>query len=101
MITPIQPVTITPRAAAEVKKIRDTKNIPAGYCLRVGVRGGGCGGAQLIIGFDKPRPGDLAYTLEGIDLVVEKKHALFVVGKKVDFYEGSDARGFLFTNASA
>jgi iron-sulfur cluster assembly protein len=94
----IQPVTISKRAAGEVKKIMQTKNIPAGYCLRVGVRGGGCGGAQVIIGFDKPQPNDLRYAVEGIDLLVDKKHTLYVVGKQVDFYEGSDARGFLLTD---
>lgn len=96
MFAGIQPVTISKRAAAEVQKIMQTKNIPAGYCLRVGVRGGGCGGAQLIIGFDKPRESDLHYSLEGIDLVIDKKHTLYVIGKQVDFYEGTDARGFLF-----
>lgn len=100
MFTEIQPVTISKRAAMEVQKIMRTKNIPAGYCLRVGVRGGGCGGAQLIIGFDKPRETDLHYSQEGIDLVIDKKHTLYVVGKQVDFYEGTDARGFLFAEAN-
>jgi len=101
MKPPLQPVSISNRAAAEVRKIRQTKNIPAEYCLRVGVRGGGCGGAQLIIGFDKPRDSDLRYSQKEIDFVVDKRHTLFVIGKQVDFYEGSDARGFLFTDQPA
>ena len=29
---------------------------------------------------------------------VQKKETLFLVGKQVDFYEGADARGFVFVN---
>lgn len=97
MFDNIQPVHLTPRAAEEVRKIMQTKNIPADYGLRVGVRGGGgCGGAQLIIGFDKQKEADLAYTIEGIPVYVDKKHTMFIIGKQVDFYEGADARGFMF-----
>ncbi len=53
MFEKIIPVGLTARAASEVRKIMDTKNIPADYGLRIGIRGGGCGGVALIIGFDK------------------------------------------------
>lgn len=97
MFDQVQPVTLSSKAAAEVKKIMLTKNIPADYGLRIGVRGGsGCGGAKLIIGFDKKKESDLAYVVEGIPVYVDKKHTLYVIGKEVDFYEGEDARGFMF-----
>jgi iron-sulfur cluster assembly protein len=74
MFDNIKPVGLTARAAEEVRKIMATKNIPAGYGLRVGVRGGGgCGGVSLIIGFDKQKTSDLTYKLEGITLHVDKK----------------------------
>jgi len=95
----LQPIKLTVRAAEEVRKIMQTKNIPADYGLRVGVRGGGgCGGAQLIIGFDKKKEADLAYTIEGIPVYVDKKHTMYIIGKQVDFYEGADARGFMFAD---
>jgi len=99
MFDHLKPVSLTPRAAAEVLKIMQTKNIPAGYGLRIGIRGGaGCGGAQLILGFDKKKETDLAYELGGVPCYVEKKHTMYVIGKQVDFYEGDDARGFVFTD---
>jgi len=99
MFENIKPVGLTNRAAQEVRKIMQTKNIPAEYGLRVGVRGGGgCGGVNLIIGFDKQKPSDLAYVLEGITLYVDKKHTMYLFGKEVDFYEGADARGFMFAD---
>lgn len=100
MFRSLQPVKLSPRAAEEVKKIRLTKNIPPEYGLRIGVRGGhGCGGAQLIIGFDKQKESDLAYTVADVQVLVDKKHTLYVIGKEVDFYEGVDARGFQFVDS--
>lgn len=96
MFDNLQPVSLTSRAAQEVLNIMRTKNIPQGYALRLGVKGGGCGGVSLIIGFDKQKPTDLTYQVDGVTVLVDKKHTLYLIGKKVDFYEGADARGFLF-----
>ena len=99
MFDNINPIGISTRAAAEVKKIMQTKNIPEGYGLRLGIKGGGCGGVSLIIGFDKQKPTDLAYEIENIQVFVEKKHTMYLIGKEVDFYDGADARGFMFVEA--
>lgn len=99
MFDNVMPVGLTTRAAQEVQKIMETKNIPEGYGLRVGVRGGGgCGGVSLIIGFDKKKPTDISYTIEGIAVLVDKKHTMYLIGKEVDFYEGADAKGFMFVD---
>lgn len=99
MSEPIIPVTLTKKAAEEVRKIMQTKNIPAEYGLRVGIRGSGCGGAALMLGFDKKKESDLSYHIEDIPVYVDKKHTLYVVGKQVDFYEGADKRGFMFVDS--
>ncbi len=96
-MAPQTPVTLTPKAARQVESIMRTKNIPTGYGLRIGIRGGsGCGGHQLILGFDKPKETDITYAQEGITIHVDKKHMMYVFGKEVDFYEGADAKGFVF-----
>jgi iron-sulfur cluster assembly protein len=100
MFDNLQPVTISTRAAGEIRKIMQTKNIPPDYGLRVGVRGGGCGGVSLIIGFDKKKDSDLAYTIQDIPVYIDKKHTMYIIGKEVDFYEGEDARGFMFVDPS-
>ncbi|MCB0487192.1 MAG: iron-sulfur cluster biosynthesis family protein [Cyclobacteriaceae bacterium] len=100
-MTTVTPVTLSKRAADEVRKIMDTKNIPADYGLRVGIRGSGCGGASMIIGFDKQKESDLSYDVEGINVLVDKKHTLYVIGKEVDFYDGDDKRGFMFVDTPA
>ncbi len=98
MFETIKPIGLTTRAAEEVIKIMQTKNIPSDYGLRVGIRGGGCGGVSLIIGFDKQKSTDLAYQDEGIDILIDKKHTMYLIGKQVDFYEGADAKGFMFVD---
>jgi iron-sulfur cluster assembly protein len=98
MFADLQPVTISAKAAEEIRKIMQTKNIPTDYSLRVGVRGGGCAGVSLLIGFDKKKETDLAYEVQGIPVLIDKKHTMYIIGKEVDFYEGDNARGFLFTD---
>lgn len=102
MFDELKPVLLTHQAAKEARKIMQTKNIPAEYGLRVGVKGGhGCGGVSYIIGFDKQKTGDLVYEQESITIYVDKKHIMYLMGKAVDFYEGADARGFMFVEQEA
>jgi iron-sulfur cluster assembly protein len=95
MFDNIHPVTISSRASAEIRHIMQTKNIPADYGLRVGVKGGGCG-VSLLIGFDRKKDSDLAYEIDGIPVYVDKRHTLYVMGKEVDFLDGEEERGFTF-----
>ena len=92
-----KPITISAKAADEIRKIMNKKGIPLDYGLRVGVRGSGCG-VSMMIGFDKKKDADLAYTISDIPVYVDKKHTLFLIGKEVDFYEGEDGRGFTFVD---
>jgi len=90
------PVTISEKAAIEIRKILNSKNIPVDYGLRIGVKGGGCG-VSFVLGFDKAKEDDITYDLDDIPVYVQKKQLMFLVGKGVDFYEGADARGFFST----
>ena len=97
MFETLQPVTISSRAAAEIHKIMENKNIPSDYGLRLGVKGGGCG-VSLLIGFDKRKDTDLSYSIDGISVYVDKRHTMYIIGKEVDFYEGEEGRGFMFVD---
>lgn len=93
----IEPVTLSDKAIAEVKHIMANKNIPEGYGLRIGVKGGsGCGGMGFMLGFDKSKEGDISYDVEGIRVHVEKKQTMYLIGLEVDFVDEADARGFTF-----
>ena len=45
-------VTLSEKAATEVKKIITEQNLPEGTVLRVGVQGGGCSGFAYSLNFD-------------------------------------------------
>ncbi len=89
------PVTLTDRAAEEVRKIMAHKGIPGDYMLRVGMRGGGCGSAtSLILGFDRVHEEDQTYRDHDISIVVDRRHVLYVFGKQVDFVDTAEGTGF-------
>ncbi len=95
------PVSLTESAISEIKKIVTDKSIPAEYALRVGVKGGGCSGLSYILGFDLQKENDNIYNYEGINIVMEKTHGMYLVGMEIDFVEGLNNRGFTFNNPNA
>ena len=101
MFDNVQPVTISQRAAAEIKKIMETKNIPKDYGLRVGVKGGGCAGMTYVLGFDQKEADDTEYEINGITVIMKSAHGIYLHGIEVDFQQGLNARGFVFNNPNA
>src|SRR5690606_41716470 len=53
---------------------------------------------QAYQAWHKKNESDLEYTIEDVIVYVDKKHAMYLLDKQVDFYEGPDARGFVFTD---
>ena len=93
----IDPVTISQEALVEIKHILRNKGIPAGYGLRVGVKGGGCG-VSFVLGFDHQKEDDHSYFVEDVQVLIKKKEMMFLVGKQIEFYNEVDGRGFAFVN---
>ena len=92
-------VTLTEKAASEVKKIITEQNLPEGTVLRVGVQGGGCSGFSYSLGFDTATSEkDRVAEVHGIKLAVEKKYDPYLEGTVVDYYDGLEKRGFVFNN---
>ncbi|MFQ3214100.1 MAG: iron-sulfur cluster assembly protein [Marivirga sp.] len=93
------PVDITPEALREVKNIMESKNIPAGYGLRIGVRGGGgCSVAAMnyMLGFDHKKATDKEFSLEGIPVYIEKSHFMYIIGTRVIYVNDNNQTGFVF-----
>lgn len=96
-------VSLTEKAAEEVKRIITDQKLEEGTLLRVGVAGGGCSGFSYSLGFDKnyDQQIDAKYDYHGVSVIVDKKSSLYLDGTTVDFYEGIDKRGFTFENPNA
>lgn len=99
--TETAPVMLTDGAVAQLNQIRVKENIPADYRLRVGVKGGGCSGFTYVLGFDQPQENDSHFVSNGIQIVMDKAHALYLLGMEIDFRSGLDNRGFTFNNPNA
>jgi len=90
------PVEISDRALQEVRTIKETKGIPEDYFLRIGVRGGGCSGADYYIGFDQEKETDKQFDVEGVKVLIEKKDFMYLIGVKLNFIDEIDQQGFDF-----
>ena len=95
------PVEITDQALVEIKKILTTKDIPEGYGLRVGVKGGGCSGMSYVLGFDKKREFDQEFEISEVTVYMDKRQGLYLLNTRIDYHDGLDARGFIFENPNA
>lgn len=95
-------ITITAKAIAEIKRIREQNNIPETYGLRMGVRGGGCSGFSYALGFDaEPRSNDIVLEADGLRVFIDAKSMFYLMGVTLDFSDGLMGRGFTFKNPNA
>jgi iron-sulfur cluster assembly protein len=95
-------ITVTPKAATEIKKIMEQENLGEGVALRVGVKGGGCSGLSYVLNVEKePRPDDNVFEINGIRIFLDSKSALYLKGTELDFSDGLNGTGFSFNNPNA
>lgn len=96
-------VTVTEKAASEIKRVIEGQNMPETTCLRIGIVGGGCSGFQYSLGFDEKADTTKDHVSEqhGISVVVDKKSYTHLDETVIDFHEGLDKRGFTFNNPHA
>lgn len=93
------PVAITPVALNHIQTILQQKSLDTNlYGLRVGIRGGGCGGAAPLLGFDTAKETDHCYVLDHFSVFVEKKHLMYVLGLEIDFEDNGEVSGFVFNH---
>jgi iron-sulfur cluster assembly protein len=95
------PVSLTDGAVKQLQKIMEEEKIAPSHGLRVGVKGGGCSGFSYILGFDEKQDSDDEFEVKGIRVLLNRGHAIYLVGMEVDFVEGLNNRGFSFNNPNA
>lgn len=92
------PLTITDRAFAAIREVIASQKVSEEYGLRVGMRGGGCGGMSYLLGFDQKKESDLEYELRGLPIFIDRSHSMYVLGMEIDWHEDEHQRGFVFNN---
>ena len=89
-------VTLTEAAAARVREIVAAGDKPY---LRVGVKNGGCAGMEYVMEYaEAPGPLDERVSDKGVDILIDAKAVLFLLGTVVDYETTRLASKFTFTN---
>ena len=97
----VAPLTFTETALQELRRLKSELGSEAGQYLRIGVKGGGCSGLSYLLAFDAREEKDTLYEYEGLEIVMNKAHVMYVFGMQVDWVNGLNNRGFVFENPNA
>lgn len=89
-------VTLTDAAATRVKNLMEQRE--AGY-LRVGVKNGGCAGMEYLMEYvEAPEAMDERVEDKGVEIVLEAKALLFLLGTEIDYEVTPLHSKFVFKN---
>lgn len=94
-------ITLTERAANEVKKIADEDESVRGQGLRVIVKGGGCAGFTHELYFEEDKnitEIDEIVECNGVKLYVDPHSLMYLEDTEIDYVEEMHAAGFKFNN---
>lgn len=94
-------ISLTVRAARQILKIKKDENLDDDLYLRMAVEGGGCSGLNYKLGFDYKTDEDELFESQGVEIVVDNRHLMYLNGISIDYPDGLDARGFTFDNPNA
>jgi iron-sulfur cluster assembly protein len=95
-------ISLTEKAAREVRRVLEQKSLGAESGLRLGVKGGGCSGFSYVMNLEpQPARGDEIFESAGLRIFVDPKSYLYLEGTELDFNDDLSHRGFVFKNPSS
>ncbi len=95
-------ITITERAKNKAIELIQKENKNMDTFIRVSVEGGGCSGLTYKLEFDHQlHDNDKVFEDKGIQIVVDKKSFLYLIGTELDYTDGLNGKGFVFNNPNA
>ena len=69
--------------------------------IRAGVLGGGCSGFTYRLEFDNQEAGDRIIESHGVNIYIDPKSYLYLMGTQIDFIDELNQSGFKFVNPNA
>jgi iron-sulfur cluster assembly protein len=103
--TQASPITVTEKAAAEVRRIIAEQGaaVPEKVYLRLRVVGGGCSGFQHKLDLDPQinEKLDEVFEFHGVPVAIDRRSLMYLAGATVDFHDDLNRRGFSITNPNA
>ncbi len=93
-------IYVSDSAAQQIKTLRERER--EGCFLRVSIKQGGCSGFSYKLDFDTFKKGnDKTFESNGVQLVVDSKSLLYLIGMTLQFDGGLNGKGFTFSNPNA
>jgi iron-sulfur cluster assembly protein len=90
-------ITVTDKA---IKKLVELKGEQQ-KMLRIMVVGGGCSGNKYKLGWDDYKEGDYMLNLDIVTIIIDHKSSTYMTGTNLDYEDGLDGTGFVFSNPNA
>ena len=97
-------IHISDSAAQQIQHLiqKDTPKKSTEHFLRVSVKEGGCSGFSYKLDFDTcKKDNDKVFKSQGVQLVVDAKSLLYLMGMTLHFDGGLNGKGFTFSNPNA
>jgi iron-sulfur cluster assembly protein len=93
-------VTLSDAAAARVREVMSDRPEASGAgFLRVGVKNAGCAGMEYTMSYaDTPDPLDERVSDNGVDILIDAKAVLFLLGTTIDYETTALHAKFTFRN---
>ena len=91
-------ISLTNFAADKIKNLLAKKKEKG---IRVGVQGGGCSGFTYTLMFDDKGDKDRVIESHDVEIYVDPKSFLYLMGTEIDFVDELNRSGFKFVNPNA
>ncbi len=91
-------ISLTESAARKMKSLLSAKKETG---VRAAVQGGGCSGFTYKLLFDDKNDRDRVITDMGVEIYVDPKSYLYLMGTQIDFVDELNQSGFRFVNPNA
>ena len=91
-------LALTDTAAARIRDILEKSERPLAG-LRIGVKNGGCAGMEYTMEWaEEKRPFDEVVEDKGLEILIDAKAVLFLLGTEMDYEASALKSGFVFRN---
>jgi len=92
-------IQVSDSAVKQIKVLKKRDNLKTEDFLRVSVKEGGCSGFSYKLDFDKTKTNrDKVFECHGVEVVIDSKSLLYLMGMTLNFDGGLNGKGFTFSN---
>lgn len=91
-------ITVTSKAVNHIRKLLSSRDIKP-HGIKLGIETKGCSGLSYNMQFvEQPDKGDEILKIQDINIYIDPKASLFLIGTTMDYEEGVLESGFKFIN---